>query len=97
MGAAECGLMLWVRAACVRPAPSMRVCAWSYIGRAIVAKTVFDHFFFQTVCVCLRHAATSNLSPTKLSRRRDKEKEATWSGSEVPGSTYSTPSMSPAL
>ena len=47
MGAAECGLMLWVRAACVRPAPSMRVCAWSYIGRAIVAKTVFDIFFFK--------------------------------------------------
>ena len=34
--------MQWMRAACVRPAPSMRVCAWSYLGRASVAKTVVD-------------------------------------------------------
>eukprot|EP00964_Phaeocystis_antarctica_P114846 scaffold78800_cov100-Phaeocystis_antarctica.AAC.1 len=42
MGAAECGLMQWVRAACVRPAPCMRVCARSYLGRASIAKTVAD-------------------------------------------------------
>ena len=41
--------------------------------------------------------ASSRPTPTKLSRRRDREKEATWSGPEVPGSTYSTPSMPPAL
>ena len=34
--------MQWVRAACVRPAPSMRVCARSYLGRASIAKTVVD-------------------------------------------------------
>lgn len=36
--------MQWVRAACVRPAPSMRVCARSYLGRASIAKTVVDIF-----------------------------------------------------
>ena len=54
MGAAECGEMQWVRAACVRPAPSMRVCAWSYLGRASVAKTVVDilqQLQIQTVCL----------------------------------------------
>ena len=44
MGAAECGLTQWVCAACVRPGLCMRVCAWSYLGRAIVAKTVVDIF-----------------------------------------------------
>ena len=34
--------MQWVRAACVRPAPCMRVCARSYLGRASIAKTVAD-------------------------------------------------------
>eukprot|EP00964_Phaeocystis_antarctica_P086795 scaffold55002_cov34-Phaeocystis_antarctica.AAC.1 len=34
--------MQWVRAACVRPASSMRVCARSYLGRASIAKTVVD-------------------------------------------------------
>ena len=29
-----------VRAACVRPAPSMRVCARSHFGRASIAKAV---------------------------------------------------------
>ena len=42
MGAVECGLMQWVRAACVRPGLCMRVCAWSYLGRAIVVKTAVD-------------------------------------------------------
>ena len=41
--------------------------------------------------------ASSRPTPTKLPTRVDKEKEATWSGSEVPGSTYSNPSMPPAL
>ena len=34
--------MQWVRAACVQPAPCMRVCARSYLGRASIAKTVVD-------------------------------------------------------
>ena len=51
--------MLWVRAACVRPAPAMRVCARSYLGRAGIAKTVVDMFATTSnsnclsVCVCL--------------------------------------------
>ena len=34
--------MQWVRAACVRPAPCMRVCARSYLGRASIAERVVD-------------------------------------------------------
>ena len=34
--------MQWVRAACVRPASCMRVCARSYLSRASIAKTVVD-------------------------------------------------------
>ena len=47
--------MQWVRAACVRPAPSMRVCARSYLGRASIAKTVVDIFATTSIqkSVCL--------------------------------------------
>jgi len=52
--------MQWVRAACVRPAPSMRVCARSYLGRASIAKTVVDilqqlHF----KCLSVTHCHTT--------------------------------------
>ena len=58
MGAVECGLMQWVRAACVRPGLCMRVCAWSYLGRSIVVKSVVDIFATTfksclSVCLCL--------------------------------------------
>eukprot|EP00964_Phaeocystis_antarctica_P114757 scaffold78707_cov53-Phaeocystis_antarctica.AAC.1 len=33
-GATECGLMQWVRAACVRPAPSMRACVCAVLSRS---------------------------------------------------------------
>ena len=42
MGAAECGLVQWVRAACVRPAPCMREYARSFFRRAGVTKTTID-------------------------------------------------------
>ena len=41
--------------------------------------------------------ASAEGTPTKLSIQVDKEKEATWGGSKVPGSTSSIPSMPPAL
>ena len=55
MGAVECGLMQWVRAACVRPAPPMRVCARSYLCRASIVKTVVDIFAttFKCLSVCV--------------------------------------------
>ena len=50
--------MQWVRAACVRPGLCMRVCAWSYLGRASVAKTVVDilqQLQIQKSVVCCVH------------------------------------------
>ena len=44
--------MQWVRAACVRPAPAMRVCARSYLGRASIVKTVVD-IATTFKCLCL--------------------------------------------
>ena len=46
--------MQWVRAACVRSAPAMRVCARSYLGRASIVKTVVDIFAttFKCLSVC---------------------------------------------
>ena len=45
--------MQWVRAACVRPAPAMRVCARSYLDRASIVKTVVDILQQQFKIVCL--------------------------------------------
>ena len=61
--------MLWVRAACVRPAPSMRVCARSYLGRANVAKTVVDILQqLQIVANCLSVCLFYPPSPVLLDR-----------------------------
>ena len=64
--------MQWVRAACVRPAPCMRVCARSYLGRASIAKTVVDILqqlqFKKSVCLFTTRKPTraSVLSPHEL-------------------------------
>jgi len=64
--------MQWVRAACVRPAPSMRVCARSYLGRASIAKTVVDIFattsIQKSVCLSAQASRVLTKNPTNVSR-----------------------------
>ena len=61
------------------------------------AHVQFTGVLLCSLCLPRGLLASSKRSPRKLSTRVDREKEATWSGSEVPGSTYSNPSMPPAL